>query len=683
MARFYLSRARPIIRRTIILLVPAIIIFVLFKSLWTLAFPTKQPLPPLVPQLEIEHSTSKAESVEELLDSLSNFGWASDAINHSLVYQVPDKDAEWRFVKNTERRFKASDQENQYVFPSAPVRPKIYTYTELSFQQSVSDPEATEQKLKFNLENEILETWKRAFYAMGFDPVVLQLSDALKHPKFSTYIEVSDKEKKFKRMKHAKWFALASIGSGAFSDYRVIPVTRTFNTTTFNILRHTHIPKSFKFIDSDSIPIAITSASTTEKIIQLILESEDSDDKSLQSRIAGEFQLYPGGNQNDIAYYSDKNIKAINLGKLDKKNIDPIYTLTLMNTHLHQIFIHSNSEGINYFDPYNIDISKKNKKSYRHPFFNKFSPKIKTSNFQYLESPAINLASRLAQCPSDIYSEYKNLCIPTSSTLDKIKNSKTSKELQYESICEPLACSSYYEKNLRKNVNLLSPVDYLPTPDKNSYTIVVLPHPATVLYFSADEADDAQSLVKKLRYYLRRNGFVNMLTGSKDNEIFKKAPNIGADYRITYLKDSMYQYSSVSKVLWIAHEVDEDFFDKFIQYELGFRLLKVSHGKEKGFVSYSGLLKLSKQHMKPYLSKIYKAASEDFYNLMKLDSNSNSKSSSWTAKLLTKILPSSNSKEEQITKERRLVDAANLWSFADYEIWTFLRRMIFLKWGGF
>jgi len=73
-----------------------------------------------------------------------------------------------------------------------------------------------------------LEEWKKAWYNAGWEPVVISLKDASKHPYFNRFKQAFDKTRfaisDYNRMCFYRWLAMASIGGGWMSDYDTMPL---------------------------------------------------------------------------------------------------------------------------------------------------------------------------------------------------------------------------------------------------------------------------------------------------------------------------------------------------------------------------------------------------------------------------------------------------------------------------
>lgn len=89
----------------------------------------------------------------------------------------------------------------------SPSRCPVYTYFDISKHRSDS------------LDAKILTIWKRSFWALGFQPIVLTEKDAKSHPRYN---DLRDVEWRGLAEFHGigKWFAMAQRG-GLYTDYTV------------------------------------------------------------------------------------------------------------------------------------------------------------------------------------------------------------------------------------------------------------------------------------------------------------------------------------------------------------------------------------------------------------------------------------------------------------------------------
>lgn len=91
--------------------------------------------------------------------------------------------------------------------PSTTTRCPVYTYVDTSVHRRGSDEFA------------ILLSWVRAFWALGFTPVILTERDARKHTRYNIF-RARGLVSGSKQYDYSKWLAMAQHG-GLFVDYRV------------------------------------------------------------------------------------------------------------------------------------------------------------------------------------------------------------------------------------------------------------------------------------------------------------------------------------------------------------------------------------------------------------------------------------------------------------------------------
>jgi len=74
----------------------------------------------------------------------------------------------------------------------------------------------------------LLEVWKKSWSDAGWEPVVLTLEDARRHPDYKRFIEAFEsaeyKLKDYDRMCFLRWLAMAMSGGGWMSDYDTLPL---------------------------------------------------------------------------------------------------------------------------------------------------------------------------------------------------------------------------------------------------------------------------------------------------------------------------------------------------------------------------------------------------------------------------------------------------------------------------
>jgi len=92
-------------------------------------------------------------------------------------------------------------------------RPKMYTFF-TRFSQDI--------------EQELLDSWKKAWYEAGWEPVVLGLEDAKRHPNYRRFIDAFEQADyrvlDFDRLCFLRWLAMGVSGGGWMSDFDTFPL---------------------------------------------------------------------------------------------------------------------------------------------------------------------------------------------------------------------------------------------------------------------------------------------------------------------------------------------------------------------------------------------------------------------------------------------------------------------------
>lgn len=72
----------------------------------------------------------------------------------------------------------------------------------------------------------LLDEWKHAWHAAGWDTSILNLDDAKRHPDFEKYNEIITQlsPNEYDKLCFLRWFAMAAAGGGWMSDYDSFPL---------------------------------------------------------------------------------------------------------------------------------------------------------------------------------------------------------------------------------------------------------------------------------------------------------------------------------------------------------------------------------------------------------------------------------------------------------------------------
>lgn len=404
--------------------------------------------------------------------------------------------------------------------PAAPPLKEVYTYFSFDMDQLKKEHMSFDTFFQtiddLQVEVEMLRTWSRAWWALGFTPKVLNASHAMQHPKFDAFMEstLSPEIKK----SHVKWLAWLSVGAGIYSDYRVLPMTRNINHDAIQLLKSEEFTGRYTFSES-SMSLVLADLKSVSSLASDIMEGQT--ERELQSS----FQVY---HQDVFAFYSNRNINTVKGGSpMEEKDlkIPRAEVLDMMNTHLRQAFLTHYPNGIGYVH-------------------------------SEASSLPLVIAHNLNNCPDN---EYVNHCPPTPITLHNLGHNPDSKKLtSAKDACAHLVCSTYGNKV--KSVQTLSG---LPSVDSDTYTIASVMHPWTQLA----SVQEAEITVDDVRRQPVRNSIVRGLTNG-----ILGSDAIGNDVRLLALKDAMYQRSGLSGISWILFRFDPQDILNSLEYDLGLNL---------------------------------------------------------------------------------------------------------------
>ena len=310
--------------------------------------------------------------------------------------------------------------ENRSVLPPLPSRPYIYTFYDSSAKEGSATREA---------EDKLLLTWRKAWWAQGFRPMVLGRAEAMENPMYEA-LQIQNLEPGLE-LDLARWLAWGQMGTGILSNYLAIPMG-AHDDNLLSYLRRGEFPFLRRYEglgnglfsgQKDAINAAIKVALDNKSIGQA---------KSFLD-IVPEDTFKVDRAHDSIAFYDSATIS-----KLYKPIADKLYDSQaeglallpqLINSHLHLTFQTLFSKGIAVLNP---------------------MPEHMTA----LIEPAINIASFLTECP-----------------LSPI----------------PLSCPPNNPKCILCNPNNLLPLTYpqLFRNESTMYTIGTVPHPYTCTSLNA------------------------------------------------------------------------------------------------------------------------------------------------------------------------------------------------------
>jgi hypothetical protein len=304
--------------------------------------------------------------------------------------------------------------ENRSVLPPLRVRPPIYTYYE--------SKTATDEKTR-QIDQELLLTWRRAWWAHGFYPVILSQAEALNNP-ISHHLQGKELPAALE-FEFLRWLAWSHMGGGLLSSWHCVPMG-SYDDELLSSLRRGQCPGLTRFEGLGAGLFAGEKSQIDDAIKDALLNLKINTFKSIIEAIpADRFKVEQ---PTSLAYYDSATIKSKYPSLAQKLVADPAKgrsALTdLIVTHLHTIWQNTFSGGIAVLKPLPAHMSA-------------------------VIAHSLDLANMLSQCPESI--------IVSSCPPNKPK-------------CSPCVASK---------MRITTPPTFRNT--SNIYTIGTVPHPYTLI----------------------------------------------------------------------------------------------------------------------------------------------------------------------------------------------------------
>ncbi len=254
--------------------------------------------------------------------------------------------------------------ENRSVLPPPRRRPPIYTFYEPS-----SKDEATSAA-----ENKLLLTWRRAWWAQGFHPVVLGRDEAMNNPLYEG-LQSKGLNKELET-EVVRWLAWGHMGTGILANWLAVPMG-PYEDHLLSYLRRGEYPTLTRYRGLESGFFSGDSMAINVAVKEVLQSSELKDLTSIIDAIPTTmFKEDP--RPKSIAFYSSTAINThyeTLAKKLDESKSAGLDALQqLISSHLHTTFQDSFKSGVAVLKP--------------HP-----------AHTTTLVEPALKLAALLTQCP--------------------------------------------------------------------------------------------------------------------------------------------------------------------------------------------------------------------------------------------------------------------------------------------
>lgn len=199
-------------------------------------------------------------------------------------------------------------------------------------------------------ENELLLTWRRAWWAQGFRPVVLNASNAMSSSFYDQVQKMSLPSEL--RGDLMRWLAWDAMGGGILSDFTVFPIVPR-QDSLLPFLSTGVFPSLMKWTDFDSAFI-VGQEAEVHSALQSILQIEHVQETTSVTAALSDAAVVVNTTSRPLAYYSPDIIET-KYAKVIKKD-DGAGTLhnlnKLINYHLLIIWQNSFPEGIEVMKPH-------------------------------------------------------------------------------------------------------------------------------------------------------------------------------------------------------------------------------------------------------------------------------------------------------------------------------------------
>ena len=374
--------------------------------------------------------------------------------------------------------------ENRSLLPPQVDRPPIYCYYDTSIDKDEDDKDA---------ESAILLTWRRAWWAQGFKPIILSSAEAMKNPMYEEFqrIPMADSLKTDMR----RWLAWENMGGGLLAQYLLFPMGAQ-NDSLLSYLRRGEYPALTRWKDLGDGLFAGPKAEITAVIKLAMGSSEAKTAKDVLTAIPADVEQNPfkeDAKPEALAFYDARTIGA-KYGKvgdeIESHRAKGIKSLNqLVNAHLHVTWQNQFPDGIAVLKPY---------------------PEHTTT----MISHALALARRLAQCSE---SPLPASCPPNLSS------------------CSPCVA--------KHPARVATPPYYRDTP--TLYTIGTVPHPYTIqtLKHMRDRLD-----VRWIRRDSQRDAWLTKVTQELLGTGVPAAP------RVLRFKEAVAGEFATARALWVSAE---------------------------------------------------------------------------------------------------------------------------------
>ncbi|CAI6097042.1 unnamed protein product [Clonostachys chloroleuca] len=250
--------------------------------------------------------------------------------------------ADWKWLSVPFSSYLTLD-EDRSILPPLARRPPVYCYYDATVKKTKDEKDA---------ESELLLTWRRAWWAQGFWPVILSAAEAMNNPNYDLVQRLSlDPAMKDDLM---RWLAWESMGDGLLAHSTVLPMASR-QDPLIQYLRRGEYPKLSTWKNLDGGLVAGHKTELSAAIHALVGSSDLKDKKTVVSALSDKEILIEKAT-NSLASYSSGTIEeryAEILAKEGESKTKQLQSLNkLMNSHLHHTWRSAFPKGIEVLKPF-------------------------------------------------------------------------------------------------------------------------------------------------------------------------------------------------------------------------------------------------------------------------------------------------------------------------------------------
>ena len=235
--------------------------------------------------------------------------------------------------------------EDRSLLPPLAARPPVYCYYDVTAKQDAETKDA---------ESELLLTWRMAWWAKGFTPIVLSAAEAMNNPHYDTLqrIELEPVVK----AELMRWLAFENMGGGLISHYTVLPMG-PYEDPLLRFLRRGEYPTLTRWKELGT-SLFVGSQEIIGQFLKALLEKPAEELKEMKdvTALVPDTTFFTDARPDSLAYYSQSTLEKAHpkiAEEIAANRPKGLLTLNkLMNAHLHVMWQNVFSEGIAVLKPY-------------------------------------------------------------------------------------------------------------------------------------------------------------------------------------------------------------------------------------------------------------------------------------------------------------------------------------------